>query len=512
MSKPPISTPAGMLNKQFGVGGGDGFKELSPGVFHSPVGFSPDELKTKFTGETPKTKTRRRNKMSPPIERTLRNFLREHGGPNSKIAKKLRDGEIYIGQDYSLRLGGRKGDEISVELIALNDAVEPTPEEFQVLLEHAAGLKTQPLHQQFYRSTFKDTVSSLGLSPSDPKVRQAQRNYQTMVRTAQRFVIKNAALEEVYFLSQNVNKLYERTPLALIPFDTVWIEYDCHERVRLSREYGTAMDHEDDVDDFTGIPRRAGFLLKQLYADRADAWIAFKIVDSTSDGLIPVGMIFDAQSEAQMEGKVAGWETLWSRLSLDLLQKVGMANGVDHEKMQAFAWGIFNNDMPSSPYLANMSAYAVEPLWGSIFDAKTKRSDPKSLDLMAQLLVEAVREHSGDMRFLVTLLAFMNEVPILLNTVEPKGSFTAGGKMQSFFTHRTVEVNIPAKHRKQRRSQIAKIMAKAVKNHKRAHRVRAHVRRYYRGGMLYKQSAVKAHVRGNAALGWVHQDYEVIAK
>lgn len=511
MSKPPISTPAGMLNKQFGVGGGDGFKELSPGVFHSPVGFSPQELQAKTQELMTNGSIDLVGKLDPRLKAVVNDYLSRNGHEKSPLAKAMMKGKLTLagnllkatlaGGQLAYSMGGKEKAK-QADIDALIAALGP--------YETAKG--QEALHQQFYRSTFKDTVSALGLSPSDPKVRQAQRNYQTMVRTAQRFVIKNAALEEVYFLSQNVNKLYERTPLALIPFDTVWIEYDCHERVRLSREYGTAMDHDGDPNDFTGVPRRSGFLLKQLYADRADAWIAFKIIDSDAAGLIPVGMIFDAQSEAQMEGKVAGWQTLWSRLSLDLLQKVGMANVVDHEKMQSFAWGIFNNDMPSAPYLANMSAYAVEPLWGSIFDARTKGSDPQSLDVMAQLLVEAVREHSGDMRFLVTLLAFMNEVPILLNTVEPKGSFTAGGKMQSFFTHRTVEVNIPAKHRKQRRSQIAKIMAKAVKNHKRAHRVRAHVRRYYKGGLLYKQSAVKAHVRGNAALGWVHQDYEVTAK
>jgi len=440
-------------------------------------------------------------------------FLKEYNLANDQFAKEIlkNNNEVVLGKRAAtLRV---KIDEPTWTAKAVTIAFHKvmTLQELRTLIEERFGavrLKSdEPLHQSFYRSTYKSDI--LKRIADGKAAHKRISGYQSMIRQANRFVLTNDTLEEVYHLSHQVDKLYDRSALARIPFDTVFIEYDGHHKVRVGREHGTVI-KDMDYDDYTDIPRKSGFLLKQLYPDRPDAWVAFTVhSDQVVGGLTPLGFLFDAQSTEVMQERLG-----WKNITQTYLKKLpAFMNEDAHDALQEYSWGVFGPKETKPPgwdALTKMSAYIEEPLWALHFEKYSSRTEIES---QAKVLADVMREHAGDLRFLVSLLAVMNEVPIILNPVESRGSFMAGGKMQPFFSHRTVGIDLPARYRKQRRTKIAKLIAAAVKSRKRRHQVRGHMRRYYdKNKTLKKEVWINSHARGDATLGWVHQDWEVRSK
>jgi hypothetical protein len=140
-------------------------------------------------------------------------------------------------------------------------------------------------------------------------------------------------------------------------------------------------------------------------------------------------------------------------------------------------------------------------------------------------------EFTGSMRFLVTVLAMLNEVPVRTNYFQPPGYQRVGltGKRRRLDYHK-VSLTLPKTKPLQ---YIERHLRGQEDRHNRAHEVRSHWRTYlhdvycrvddhdwvYDHENGYRLCAkceafsrrIREHVRGNAELGWVRKDYVVKA-
>ena len=142
-----------------------------------------------------------------------------------------------------------------------------------------------------------------------------------------------------------------------------------------------------------------------------------------------------------------------------------------------------------------------------------------------QLSMEAImKDTAGELRAAWCLLATINDLPTLVETVRPSKGYVARGRYRRFVDHSIIRLNVPA-HRS-----LKTLAARAVATiRRRAHQVRGHWRKDWRhvpatlcdhdwiagetvltcsrcGG---KRLWITEHQRGDASLGIVTHDYAV---
>jgi hypothetical protein len=149
------------------------------------------------------------------------------------------------------------------------------------------------------------------------------------------------------------------------------------------------------------------------------------------------------------------------------------------------------------------------------------------MEAIGQLLVSETTEFTGMMRWVVTILACLNEVPIDSHHVQPEGSIRTGltGRRPLMDYHRVV-LRVP----KEKPVQYIERQLRSA-SRRRAHEVRSHWRTYvqpvtcrrddhewtydyeegYRlcGKCMSFSRLIREHIRGDASLGWVRHDYVV---
>lgn len=127
---------------------------------------------------------------------------------------------------------------------------------------------------------------------------------------------------------------------------------------------------------------------------------------------------------------------------------------------------------------------------------------PERNEFPADIKLRSLTEWIGEMRFVWSLLAAINDIPVGVREVKPSKGYYAKGKYRNFVTHSVISILIP-------KNRTAQTLAKEVVaiSRRRAHQVRGHWRRDWRheGHKIW----VREHQRGDAALGFVTHDYEV---
>jgi hypothetical protein len=110
-------------------------------------------------------------------------------------------------------------------------------------------------------------------------------------------------------------------------------------------------------------------------------------------------------------------------------------------------------------------------------------------------------EMGHDLRYLWSLLATLNDLPISRVNVKQDHGYIARGRYRRFSDHTVISLTIPTK----RYATVAK-RAIAVAR-RRGHQVRGHFRRdrFHPGERIW----IREHVRGDTSLGFVIHDYVV---
>jgi hypothetical protein len=287
--------------------------------------------------------------------------------------------------------------------------------------------------------------------------------------------------------TQEPEEILKYLPSAKAPYDLTWIEFDLHVRGNYNYKIGTSPAVAGPE-----TPWRMGHLIR---CETPERYVVYTIVSPTDDeptmGLMPmIHMInlgpegpplkmFDvpAMDEHPEDGMIAVWQA----------------------KSTAWGWISVDGSVRLPKEANNHYSLGVDPVFIRRATEQGKGSQ------IGQVLRDSTEETSGDIRWLVCLLAAINEVPILVSgESQTPGRFSGGGKIQPFLKHRTVQLKIG---REVKVSRLSKMIIAAAR--KRAHRVRRHLRIYNRGTEKEFSVWVEPHVRGDASLGWVHQDYEI---
>ncbi len=370
------------------------------------------------------------------------------------------------------------------------------------------------LLQEFYKTSFKiDPILAAAKTP----IQKEMVKYRDDVTKAVKFTLGDDAMYHIVVRgTQDHTKLPERVPLACLPYETVWLEYDNHTRIRAQHSIGTS----DLPDERT--PRRAGFLLRRAY-DRPTAWNATKVFDPRSgmNGLSALVYMFDAESDRPIE--VLG---AYSNIAERALRYGYPGNDLDELKraLNCPLWGYsqITSHTAMLEKLFNHASYSFEPAYLSLMEAmvQTGKWTTKTTE---KILTEAVTENAGDMRFLTTALALINEVPVTYTDDTRQGSFLAGGRPRKFFSNSIITLNVPAMKRRSVMQFLDRAAAKAAK--RKRHRVRGHWRTADKPrGALWEMYVdretgqaryrrwIEHHLRGDASMGWVNQEYNVKAQ
>lgn len=367
--------------------------------------------------------------------------------------------------------------------------------------------------------------------------------YRRILPQARPFNIEDPALEVALEMSlDGPVKMAERLFMARLPFPKIWIEFDFHQRVRIGEKLGISTKLDEDA------PQRLGWLVQEDPSDPL-RWTATTIcsVEDKTPAHKP------HQGEMQTSMSLVSWMVDTANRSPP--DRIANVNSVDPEFLKgvlkvseaaaekygdnswkAFAhlgWGYSGESLETQHVnhmrqltLADSLENSINIGWEPMAYQIYKENHGHTNEIQKQYINSAV-EARGDIRLLTTMLALINEVPIVETPSETKGSFSgAGGTIRRYLMNKTVRINIPARKPVK---QIRRLLGVKIKSHKARHEVRGHWRtiihkddhirkRTQPDGQIIEEFIakgqlervwVKNHERGDAGVGYVKHDYQV---
>lgn len=270
---------------------------------------------------------------------------------------------------------------------------------------------------------------------------------------------KRAALRSVLGGARN---------MARLPFDVTWVEFNANERTkRFNEEY--LIDKNHIRGNVTSYPRKAGWLL----VDRGSGVVGVTFVTTHSQTREVV--ITPYEFRYSTEDTLPSGKNLFDRLCPNLM----IADRESYHRMvEQCTSGIFHT-------YSNKIMVAENTL--------TKW-------LTNEQLLEYGAELKGELRYVFTTLATINDIPVTVTEVENTRGFRAKSN-GPYMRHSTVTIAIPKKREVKKLARRVVLLSRIGR-----HEVRGHWRRY---GVDRIRKWVMSFERGDAALGWVGKKYVV---
>lgn len=359
------------------------------------------------------------------------------------------------------------------------------------------------------------------------RLSEAMMHYRLSMRRAHRFVLDDEFVEyATRAATAGPEKTLARLQYATVPYETTWIEFNLHAKVRTIREI-----HRINDPHYEEIAQRLGILLHRLDDTTAVCTMVnsgetartgghpaaephvmayyFSTIERDDWPLSPpgynhvIGDTFTPESgEAEVKG--VGLAAMWGY----------GAKPDDGGDLSIMA-------LRTPEFLRRHGKTGVSPMYGTF---------PHTSDNLRSLLDTEINEFKGHMRWLVTVLAMLNEVPTHANYVVPQHQQQVGRlkKRVNWLDYHKVSLRLP---KIKPLPWIERHLSGAMERRHRAHEVRAHWRTYlhetycapdlhgweydYENGyrlcgkcMAYSR-LIHEHIRGNPELGWVRKDYVV---
>ena len=366
------------------------------------------------------------------------------------------------------------------------------------------------------------------------------QSYRRDLRKATRFVLDGDFIRYVTELSSTTRpeKLLARLQYATLPYETTWIEFDLREKVRVMRTV-----HGLDIKDFdwSYVAERLGLIIRRLSHNE---WVCEMVCETHDDyGLIGTticyffsvhGYTFTAQDGKGTGCRQFSYDEPQAGLSsaeLEAVRHVGSAS----------LWGYSTSTYRSTMVekLEQMRTLALpgyllrHGVLGTgrmkvLLDALIPAAGKKPVhDTIAKLMLQETTEFTGMMRWVVCVLACLNEVPISTQRIAREGTVRTGlTTRRPLMDYHKVTIRVPKKN-------PVKYLERQLSpgRRRRAHMVRSHWRNYlhddhcaydmhqweydeehdYRmcGRCMSYSSLIPEHQRGDISLGWVRSDYVV---
>jgi hypothetical protein len=370
--------------------------------------------------------------------------------------------------------------------------------------------------------------------------------YRHAMRQANKFVLDKEFVEYATTISSTCKpeKLLARLPLATLPYETTWIEFDLHTKVRTMRR----MHGQSDMPEEGNVAPRLGVLLERVNDTMATVTMVADgqrfngitapnltgYIYSTDErtlrfdqmfhGLTP----FDAAYRSDRLKGLAGFaDVMNDPEAAPTLQRVtrgtlwGYAQGgsaiVERPRDMI-------NNVRVPEFLERHGELAFTRFY-DFFEVASK-TRPTLMQPMSELITSEVTEFSGMMRWLVVVLAMLNEVPTRANFIQPMHTMRAGltRRVPAFDFHR-LTLRLP----KTKAVPYLERKLRNVERRHKAHKVMAHWRTYLHvehclpdehaweydeehgyalcGKCMAFRRRIHEHVRGDPSLGWVNKEY-----
>jgi hypothetical protein len=342
--------------------------------------------------------------------------------------------------------------------------------------------------------------------------------YRGMLRRARPYTLDDDATALITELAsgQTINdKLATYRILARLPFETVWIEmnYDAryYAQVALGTSYG-----EKPKD----VPDRMGWLMERL---SDTTWRATTVV-RYNEGVTKSGRnvdTFGATHVISTEGPLQFRSFIRDPVIREAVMEMNQPEpGHATSMIGAVLWGfgdpitlahsngqrLINISLPR--HLEGCTGVDLplswEPLMQHISKGKTN-SEKKAL--VKKHMMDSAVELQGDLRFLMAALATINEVPVNYAEHRQEGVRRIGGQIRPYMVNRVVTIAIPKK--RGRTNKVMK-MLRLAEVRMRRHEVSGYWKRVHFGDGRVELKWIKNYWRGDAALGYVNQEREVV--
>lgn len=389
-----------------------------------------------------------------------------------------------------------------------------------------------------------DAFTGTTLGGNSKEGEKIMRDYRVKLRQATRFYIGDDFLNLALDMSRDMEQIKKWVNLARLPYDHVWIEFDCREKVKNSERAGKL----NLAPSLETVPQRMGWLLQTINQDTgAWAMTLFSALDEASPRVHPMSYFLAPEGPSldvmrppppwDVDGK-GPWGGAPNLSDLE-----GIAHMAVAEDALAFAslTGAARDGQTIKlgmvPEFVNRIQMTQEPLWMAQFRDSAKRvHSPENYnrlyETMRQSASNALMEESGVVRVAISILAMMNAAPNVKHYYAPAvGHRMKRGKFVPYMDHNEIVLSLP----KTKPIPIlirALDKASAERRKNRAHMVRGHFRVVQHGKMALrckheptliengegyclrceqKIKWVAAHQRGDASVGWVNHDYLVEA-
>jgi hypothetical protein len=350
-----------------------------------------------------------------------------------------------------------------------------------------------PFYDQVNYSTYRIPSALAHIRGAE----QVMIRHRTLLRQARRFVIEDSMVDLVARASLQTRRLPIWIRLARLPFDKVWVEYD--QLAKLA-----ALERAERIDgglNPEGVSRECGMLMVRDTAHEA-RWVAFEFGMVDGEALpAPVAYVIDPEGTAvttAFDGALG-----MPRLSAEV---PGMQEGIEYATMGMIDQEIGGRSVAVAPWFKDRVGAVLEPLHRlAIADAKKTKGEAV-VRRWAEVLTAHVMEFRGTARFLLTLMATINEEPILeyRDVAARPGGRSARGRMVPFLGHRTVALKAP------KTRAIPWLTKRLTETYgkKRRHEVSGHWRTMATTEGT-KRIWIESYHRGDASLGYVTHDYVV---
>lgn len=329
--------------------------------------------------------------------------------------------------------------------------------------------------------------------------------YRMWIRQARRFVISDSMSDLVVQASLRLDKMPLWIVLARIPFDVCWFEIDNHQHI-LSLQRHSTLGHPVNLDE---VARKTGWLLVRD-KPHPTRWFAFEFASlaPTEDDLI-VGR--RDRSDIVVPGLAAYVLDPDGHPGSPALGGLGIKPlSVEVPALPAYIehvlWGINDprgNVMAPEWALHRINAF-MEPLLRTKYRHPFNRSKTYQMDRFIQTQMV---ENRGIMRFIVTLLAAVNDVPVLYKDVEARpGHAKTRLKKVPYLSHQVITIKAP---KAKPVEWLIKKLDGAAGSRKKRHEVRGHWRVLInrKTRVVQGRTWIPSHQRGDASLGYVKHDY-----
>lgn len=400
------------------------------------------------------------------------------------------------------------------------------------LMRFNADREEPSLADRFIASTYTEGRKMAGRSRR--AMDEAMLKYRVEMRHSHRFILTDDFVEMATHMSMvPATKTLARLQYATLPYDTTWIEFNLRAKMKVIKELYA---HDMSLVD---VGHRMGMLLQRIN----DTDAVCTLVSEIDGDATPHITCYFFSTEERAFDRING-PTFGSRV-LSLTGYPGEPVGEDHVG-KACLWGYTGKHSEDPAILTKQVSMPYRPERDDMFTPEfllrhgdpgvtrmhdvyktvaKEKGDPDTI--IVRLIATELKEFTGTVRWLITVLAMLNEVPVHSEQVIRSHQM----RINHFTKHKLVDyhrVSLKLPKKNPIKYYERRLNPEEIRRRK-AHEVRAHWRTYlhaehcgyeehdwtydndsgYRlcGKCMAYGRLIHEHIRGNADLGWVRKDY-----